>query len=203
MGKRVNNSRTASGFTVRRESGVVLFIALIAMVVMTMAALTLIRSSGTATTIAGNLSFQQAATQAADAGIELAYQALPAIANREANVANQYFSLQQAVDANGVPTSIIWASVPCYDGLDPARPVMSNCTDESTYRVQYVIDRQCIGLLPADIEKSCLTKSEDDQGSRAAGSTRFKSVPEVLYRVTIRVLGPRGTTSMVQAVLAL
>ena len=57
----------------RLQQGVVSFIALVALVVMSLAAVALIRSVDTATLIAGNLAFKQAATASADAGVESRY----------------------------------------------------------------------------------------------------------------------------------
>ena len=53
-----------------RQGGTALFIALIMLVAMSIAAVSLVRSVDTTVTIAGNLAFQQAALQAADYGIE-------------------------------------------------------------------------------------------------------------------------------------
>jgi type IV pilus assembly protein PilX len=58
------------------QRGVVLFFALIALVVMSLAAVALIRSVDTSTLIAGNLAFKQSATTSADGGIETAINAL-------------------------------------------------------------------------------------------------------------------------------
>ena len=55
-----------------RQRGVVLIIALIALVIMTLAALAMIRSVDTSNLIAGNMAFQQAATHSGDSGIEAA-----------------------------------------------------------------------------------------------------------------------------------
>lgn len=200
----MNNRRLSPSRRIRRERGIVLFIALGAIVVMSLAAVALIRSYTTANTISGNLAFQQATTMAADVGVELAFNAMPAIlaASLEQNVANQYFALQQAVDANGIPATITWASVPCRDAAAAAQPLVS-CADESVYRVQYVIDRQCTGGLPVtDISRNCLVDAPKSDGSKAAGQTVFSAATRVMYRVTVRVLGPRGTTSLVQAVMA-
>jgi Tfp pilus assembly protein PilX len=55
-----------------RQRGVVLFFTLIALVVMSLAAVALIRSVDTSTMIAGNLAFKQSATTSGDGGIEAA-----------------------------------------------------------------------------------------------------------------------------------
>ena len=52
------------------QHGIVLFTVLIALVVLSLASVALVRSIDTGTTIAGNLAFRQAATQAGDAGTE-------------------------------------------------------------------------------------------------------------------------------------
>jgi type IV pilus assembly protein PilX len=64
-------SRSRSSLA-RRQGGVVMLVALIVLVLMTMAGLALMRSMDTTNLIAGNMAFKQAATQAADAGLEAA-----------------------------------------------------------------------------------------------------------------------------------
>src|SRR5436190_19831081 len=54
------------------QRGIVMFIALLVMVALSLAGIALIRSSDTATIVAGNLSFTQAATNAVDRSIEQA-----------------------------------------------------------------------------------------------------------------------------------
>jgi type IV pilus assembly protein PilX len=56
----------------RRSAGVVLILALLMLVVMTLAAIALTRSVSTSNAIAGNLAFQQAATTSANIGTEAA-----------------------------------------------------------------------------------------------------------------------------------
>jgi hypothetical protein len=58
------------------ERGVVMFIALLVMVALSLAGIALIRSSDTATVVAGNLAFKQAAASAVDRSIEQAISAL-------------------------------------------------------------------------------------------------------------------------------
>jgi type IV pilus assembly protein PilX len=59
------------GFAIRQR-GVVLFFTLIALVVMSLAAVALIRSVDTSTMIAGNLAFKQAGASSGDGGVEAA-----------------------------------------------------------------------------------------------------------------------------------
>lgn len=195
------------------QSGIVLFIALTAVAVMALAALALMRSSGTSSMIAGNLSFRQVATQATDTGIELAYAALTDIqgSNPDAPVGNQYSAVRLTSDANGLPQGVDWENLPCRDPFDMSRSI-PNCASPSAsgYLVRYYIDRQCTGALPiADLMQSCLTEDKGKLAlpdSHAVGQHVFKKDKydlSVLYRVTVQVRGPRGTESFVQAVMAL
>jgi hypothetical protein len=56
----------------RRERGVVLFVAMIVLIVMTLAGLALLRQMGVGTSIAGNVAFKENATSVADRGTEAA-----------------------------------------------------------------------------------------------------------------------------------
>lgn len=171
-----------------------LFIALIALVAMTMAGIAMMRSVDTANLIAGNFAFKQASLQASDCGVELAFNALPTIVatSLDANISNKYFATRQAVDANGIPTTINWSSVPT-----------NTCGTTTDYKVQYVIDRLCEGPTPVtDLQKNCLSDPPTGGGSKKANTVVFSGVTAVYYRATIRVTGPRGSSSYVQVIIS-
>lgn len=185
--------------SVLKQRGAALFIALIALVSMTLAGIALIRSVDTSNLIAGNLAFRQAALQASDVGIETAVDALGTIVTTslDANYpsgcsagACKYYPILQATDTKGVPTVISWASVP-------------STTINADYKVKYVIDRLCQGPAPVtDIAGKCYADAKTGGGTKKAGGTVFSGTQSVYYRVTVRVEGPRNTTSMVQAILS-
>ena len=196
-----------------RQRGLVLFFALIALVAMSLAALALVRSVDTATLISGNLAFRQAATSSADAGVEAAIATLAAmdLANADPSAfkqANHVFNVANA--SNGY-----------YPVADPALNLTSDATwtndtssdeveDSSGNKYRYIIQRMCrtAGVIIPDA--SCLF-------SAAATDTSGKSVPlpsqicegagcpkggqSPLYRVTVRVTGPRNTISYVQTMV--
>lgn len=175
----------------RKNRGTVLFIALIALVALTLAGIALVRSVDTGNVIAGNFAFKQAALQATDAGVETAFSALPNIiaTSLDANIPNQYFASIQPVDATGIPTTVNWNNVPS--------------TTVSGNGVQYVIDRLCNGPLPVtDIQGNCLADQPKGSGSKKAGAVVFSSSTSVYYRVTVRVTGARNTVSVSQAMLS-
>lgn len=201
-----------------RQRGVVLFVALIAMAVLALAASAMIRSADTSAVIAGNLAFKDAATHAADTGVERAFNTLQALATADVDVPNRYFTLMQPVDARGVPTTANWANVPCYDTSGGATAV--SCADASAYRVQYVIERLCSsapipGELPTALSSKCVASlpssaaAGNDRNSHKLSGRDYGAPPDttgiltIHYRVTVRVQGPRNTASLVQATIEL
>jgi len=201
-----------------KERGVVLFIALIVLVAMTMAGIALIRSTDTASVIAGNIAFRQAALQESDTGVDAAFRAVGDplgsgyVANKAVTSAPRYYAVMQTLSANGAPTLL--------DSMSPA-DALSNADVYGTAggfgpngnRVRYVIERMCNPVSggtaapasEAEIKANCITyiPASVSNSSRNAGRIRLNSVtsPSVYYRVTVRVDGPRGTVSMAQSII--
>jgi type IV pilus assembly protein PilX len=201
---------------VQRQRGVVLFVALIVMVAMSLAAIALIRSVDTTNAIVGNLAFRLASILPANASIEQAAGALFSDADISSVVhipdknvsvpAENYFACRQglagcggsAEDSRGVPAvlqkkSTASALTKQFDAGDSA----SASTDT---QVTYVIERMCLAAGPPTTGNCDLVPPKgnpgDTLGDAGAGPT---SVP--FYRVTVRVDGPKNTASFVQAML--
>jgi Tfp pilus assembly protein PilX len=180
----------------RAQRGVSLIIALIALVALTLAGLALIRSVDTTNVISGNLAFREASLHATDVGVESAMTALGTIATTSpdanypagcaAGACNYYPTIQTAVTPAGVPTVVDWTAVP-------------STTVDSSYAVQYVIDRLCDGPTPVtDLAGKCMNLTATSVGSKKAGAVSFTSANQIYYRVTVRVVGPRNSVSLVQ-----
>lgn len=205
--------------SVQHQRGTALFVALIMLVAMSVTAVSLVRSVDTTVVITGNLAFQQSALQVADYGVEAAASDLGWIRTNSADsqwrrsntcsVAsgavlqwNYYpLSFDRATQIGnpinmgypiaGVP-NVDWTRVPCVE--NPRIP--------TGYFVQYVMDRMCTGSLPVlDLARNCASENPQEGGSRKAGSTRFTGAGSILYRVTIRVIGPNNAQSFVQVML--
>ncbi|NUT15220.1 MAG: hypothetical protein HOQ33_12050 [Cupriavidus sp.] len=203
------------------QGGFIVYIALIALLILSLAALALLRTSDTAGVIAGNLAFKQAATGAADTGAERAFNELPALASADVDVPGKYYRLMQAVDADGVPSTVDWSGVPCWGTAAGASPI--SCSDNASYRVQYVIDRLCTtaptpGEAASTLAAKCVSGAPfasaggagADNSSHAQTTHVFGGAggvsplrPTIHYRVTVRVQGPRNTASTVQTVVEL
>lgn len=184
------------------ERGVALPIALIVLVAMILAAVTLVRSVDTATLVAGNLTFKQRATHAGDEGIRQGFLWLrnTAIANpaslNNSDAANGYFSTQHADDPNWNPAAN-W----------PTGSAVTLPTDAGGNTVSYVIHRLCTlpGLAYNASGQQCATYTGSSAaasgGSQSVDAPEFVGVVYVYYRVTARVEGPRNTVSYVQSLM--
>ena len=196
------------GRRLNRQRGAVLFIALVAMVTIMLAAVTLMRSVDTATIIAGNLAYKQAATSSGDGGLESAKTWLtqtntanlakdPFLDATHAfnltSAANGYYSYVN-LDSNFVTASTTWV-----DGAS-----VNVGTDVSGNTVRYIIQRMCRTANQVLSVTDCLFSDAKGEG----GSQTVKSGDEAglkesgkvpLNRITIRVTGPRNTISYIQA----
>lgn len=189
----------------RRQNGIVLIIALVVLVAMTLAAVSLVRSVDTTNLIAGNLAFQQAATRSGDIGIEKAVAWLEGV--------NGSVTLHNDDGTNGYSAS----------GLDVAKSPGSGESwdafwtrvltgraytlpeDQAGNKVSYVIDRMCqlagspSGAACVDSPLVSTASNNDDEVSQP----QLTAASVVYYRITVRIGGPRNTVSYVQAVVSM
>jgi hypothetical protein len=191
----------------RQQRGVVLFIALIALVAITLASIALMRSVDTANVIAGNFAFKESTIHTTDLGTENAIAALPALVGTSGKTAsaNQYFPVKKSVDALGIP-DIDWRNV-------PKTSIAGTGND-----VQYVIERMCEAI-PAssgvaassngpdqtnrnDVTDFCITAPQCSPGV-SINTPPFCVAGDINYRITTRVVGPRGTVSVVQSIVTM
>jgi len=201
----------------RAQHGVVLFIALIAMVVLSLAAVALIRSVDTGTSIAGNLAAKQGTLGPINYAVEQAVDALfqgggGSIADpfNHDIAKNYYANIQPGEKPNGVP-AILYGPLPLAT-YDASFQKYDDPSTVSKYSVRWVIERLCQGSAPAPgpYVGDPLTPT----GIRACDmlvpkvSTAGKDgeeLPDVppapLYRVSIRVDGPGSTVTYAQAML--
>lgn len=193
------------------QQGVVLFIALIVLVAMSLAGLALMRSVDTGTVIASNLAFRQSALHVADIGIEAARSWLMGV-----SPAGTLYNDQPAIPG-GAGYFANWGENVDLLGNDPDPMKVdynwNNAIAVTTpappagYSVSYVIHRLC-KQTGNPVSITCV-KQTAGSGSAATGTrgaasfgTYAISVPtNALYRVTVRVLGPRNSVSYVQAVV--
>ena len=181
-----------SNLKTNKQQGVVLFFALIALVVMSLAAVALIRSVDTNSLIAGNLSFKQSSMLSADTGVETAVTWVTNNAGllEADSTANGYYATSDVpahpdakalVDASGVAGIIV----------NP---------DSQGNTITYVIQRMCKSIGPSKPEDCLfgpLTEPADNKGVNKEVYPTGKAA-SLIYRVTAKVVGPKNTVSYIQ-----
>ena len=174
---------------VRGQRGVVMFVALVVLIVMTLAGLAMLRQMGGAVSIAGNVAFKQSATAVADAGTEAgrAWFTNP-VNNRDLDAAaSGYFSSWgTSVD----PNTFNWAAAP-----------VAAAANASGFTVRYVIHRLC--AIPNLASNAPTQKCSEEKGKEIIDKSpdeHFPGTPQPYFRVTTRVEGPRNTVSYTQVV---
>jgi Tfp pilus assembly protein PilX len=201
--------------TRQRQQGVVLLIALIALVAMTLAAIGLVRSIDTGSLVAGNIGFRQSAVATADSGVEAARAWIVSQLDTGALYADvpaqgYYSTRQDGVDITGNATTSAADGID-WDGSDASQPVKAfnaGALDATGAQVSYVINRLC--TVPGDNNASnqdCAVSYAAAQGSTqrtvSIPDQPLQGVPNYFYRITVRVAGPRNTVSYVQALILL
>lgn len=185
------------------QRGVVLFIALMALVVMSLAAVALVRAVDTSTLIAGNLAFTQSATTSADSGMESAIDWLSANSaalNDDAADAGYYSFVD---DNSASATYLDLTSDDTWKDDASAFAIgtdITDGTDTSGNTIRYVIQRMC-SATGAPTSANCLfgPPGEDDSSHRSDNPTSGSGSATIMYRVTAKVTGPRNTVSYIQA----
>lgn len=199
---RIHNSFRQFGAPLRKQKGVVMVIALIVLVCMTLAAIGMSRSIDTGNLVAGNLAFKQATISSADLGIASAYTWLSSnsagTALQNSDGTNGYYSSSPGVEPNWYDMSN-WGSAFVINGGVP---------DNAGNVVRYVVHRMCTepntsynGSNSGVVNQCALTFPTGGAisgGSMSVGSTQFQGIPQLYYRVTVRVDGPHSTVSVVQ-----
>jgi Tfp pilus assembly protein PilX len=213
-----------SGCNKQHQSGIVLFIAMVALVVMSLAAVALIRSVDTNSLIAGNLSFKQTSVVSSSFGIESASEFL---GNKEPqygyvdNPPDGYYALCTATQSSAaslcdgallLTQANLWSpgvNSRLAEGLN-----LTNGIDAYGNTIQYVVERMCRDFDPAANPAGSATKSScllarrtNDNGSKSNKNEFEVGGPEAvtdlpIFRVTVRVSGPKNTVSYVQAFIS-
>lgn len=186
-----------------KQRGVALFAALIALVIIMLATVTLIRSTDIAQAIAGNLSIKRDITHESELAVQQALKQFNSSGTLGAETARQasqaaanYSATTLASNAYGIPVNLVTAST---SGEPSAGPGL-------TWR--YVIDRMCpaAGAYNASTN-ACLIL----QGNGRFNNSMDAHAPKIgagagtnwaiIYRISVRVTDARGAQSFFQTTL--
>ena len=199
---RIANRPATGRGTRRRQEGLVLFIALIVLVAMSLAGVALMRSVDTGLVVAGNMAFKQSAIMVADRGTQEAVKWLQDNSGgatlQNTNVSMGYSSSRPVAEPNWfAPDS--WSQSVAVNGGAP---------DASGNVVRYVIHRMCTqpdtayngsnGIVQNECALFYALSAAAAGGSMSVGAPQFIGTPQIYYRITTRVEGPRDTVSVIQ-----
>lgn len=210
---------TAAIRSARRQRGVVLIIAMIALVAISLAGIALMRSVDTGLVITGNLAFKQTVAQAGDAGTEAAVAWLEANAaalNGDVPAAGYYATWRAGCDLLGIATladqddDVVWKpNDPAKANCGMIAAAVASADLPSGYSATYVINRLCTTEAPpgdsgnyCNPYQSASSGSESTKGGVSYGQSPLSGVTQQYYRITTRIEGPRNTESVVQSIVA-
>jgi Tfp pilus assembly protein PilX len=196
--------------TRRAQRGAVLLFAMIALVVLLIGTVALMRSMNTSLFTAGNFGFKRDLTNQGERAMATVLDLVQtgALGNdgaRQASAAaSNYSASVLPANAQGVPLALLT------DAAFAAVGVAGNdiALADMGVTVRYVIDRLCVAAGPATQDGCTLAGNTIPAGSSGSELLRAEDgssggvgavVPQVVYRVSIRVDGPRRTQSFFQS----
>jgi Tfp pilus assembly protein PilX len=188
----------------RRPRGVSMLIALIALVLLTIAAVAMVRAFGTSSVLAGNLAFRRDLTNQGERAVVAVRQAFVAggalhgAATREADQAGaNYFASRLETNSQGIPLVLVKDSLFASRGLSDRNDIVDASTGVS---LRYVIDRQCTAA-GGYSDSNCVVA----EGAQDGGGSNWLKKPggeaRPVYRVTVRITGPHSTQAYLQTTL--
>jgi type IV pilus assembly protein PilX len=184
-----------------KQSGMVLFITLVALVIMLIASAALIRSTDTNLLISGNLAFKRDVVNQAERSMpsiraKFTTGALSSTASKEADsVANNYYATILPSNAQGIPTILLNTLI--FDLVMSS----NNISDPSgVFTIRYVIDRMCLAAGEISPNNCTLVKAGTDVGGSANQKDRkLGGEDKVVYRISLRATGPRNSEAFLQS----
>lgn len=204
-----------------RQSGVVVVIALVVLIVMTLAGLSMVRSMDTSNLIAGNMAFRATSAQSADEGVETAIGWLESSKfsgfldqGSSLSTVGYIASVGTGIDSNPnmlTTTAAFWTQLTARAGVCNLPMIGGACTgpavDASGNQISYVIERLCAtsgvinGAGCAVPQGGATTMDFVSQGVGDPNAPTPSAA--ALYRITVRVSGVRNSLSYVQVVLSM
>lgn len=201
---------------IKQQYGVVLFIALVALVVMSLAAVALIRSVDTNSGIAGNLSFKQTASVSSSFGLENVTDTLGIKTLDYGNAndpSNGYYAIcstfdkSTTCDGKKLTDDASWVTGTTSRLASGSITGITKGLDAYGNTIQYIVERMCNTASAPSSTTCLLVNANNDSSSHNALNEPLAGAPEILtdipiYRVTVRVTGPKNTVSFIQAFIS-
>lgn len=198
------------------QQGLVLFVALIALVVMSLASVALIRSVDTSSQVTGNLAFKQSASITSSFGLEALADTVGSQVKTYAftsDPSSGYYATCGTFDTGATgqcngESLVLDATWTNANSKLATGAGISNGKDPYGNTIRYVVERMCSQTGEATPQR-CLMAHLPPSGGSAGGChspcTKFLPTvvePNPIYRVTVRIAGPKNTVTYVQALVS-
>ncbi len=207
------NTATPTPFK-RQQRGVVLVFAMIALVIMLIGAVAITRSMNSSQFNIGNIGFKRDLANQSERAVQMAMNAVRTgglLVDPTARLANlktaNYSAVKLADNAQGIPTALLDNAVFGAYGTTTNDIVI----DELNVTVRYVVDRlataagacsaaTCVFANQTVFGGSSSEWINSQTNSGAANNANPSAVPQQpVYRLTVKVTGPRNTMSFYQS----
>jgi Tfp pilus assembly protein PilX len=194
------------------QQGLVLFVALMALVVMSLASVALIRSVDTSSQITGNLAFKQSTSISSSYGLEAMADTIGSKIKSYAftnDPSNGYYAVCTTFDAgatgqcNGenLVADMTWSDA---NSKLATGAGIADGKDPYGNTIRYIVERMCNQTGNSTLERCLMAATPTDSSSKnvvGINANFLEPIPEPLplYRVTVRIAGPKNTVTYVQA----
>ena len=200
----------------RRQGGIIMVVTLIALAVLLLGGVALMRSSDTSGALAGQLGFRRDLKNQGERAMSMAITSLKsgvlssAAKRLNDDVTSNYSAMQLDSNANGIPKVLLKSDADFVDAGYTVNIVDADsdgANSSSGVKARYLIDRLCLAVGTVDAA-SCsktdvLIQNNGQDSNSQKGDTSFRSINLVVYRISVRVDGPRGTQAFFQSTVAL
>jgi Tfp pilus assembly protein PilX len=185
-----------------KQSGAVLFITLVALVIMLIASAALIRSTDTNLQISGNLAFKRDVVNQVERSMpsiraKFTTGALSSTAAKQADSVanNNYYATILPSNPQGIPKVLLNTIT-----FDFAMPTNNIIDTSGGITIRYVIDRMCLAAGEISSNNCTLSKAATDVGGGWKQDPNKVAGPDTtIYRISLRATGPKNTEAFLQS----
>jgi type IV pilus assembly protein PilX len=180
-----------------RQRGVVLIFSLIVLLILAIGAVALLRSVNTSLLSGGNLAFHRDLVNQAEQAVSVVLTNFkaggpPADTTANAQGAN-YVATTLPTNAQGVP--LVLLDNAAFAAVATAPDLVGRTPDVT---IRYVIDRLCAAGTVIATSPTCVQSTGLPTGGTANRNTAVSPPSATVYRLSVRVDGPRNTQAFLQ-----
>jgi Tfp pilus assembly protein PilX len=184
-----------------RQRGVILIFALIILLILALGAVALVRSMNTSLTSAGNLAFRRDLVNQGEQAVstvmnEFKNQLAPLSGVTTTSMVTANYSASiLPTNAQGVPLALL-NDTTTFPTVGTSANDITGAT--SDVKIRYVIDRLCVPGTVTPSISACVQSSGLPLGGKAYENVAVAAPSATVYRLSVRVSGPRNTQVFLQ-----